>query len=325
MRHNRLLILGGFLMGAMGATLFAGCSGSSGNNGGGGGSSAGGGASGTGGRGAGGSSMDAGMDRGSSVDTGTDTSGTGGSSADAHGDVATDKGADTGSSDSSADMAVDTPVDTGHDAGGPCVTSYGAGNPVQFAFDGGANGGWTVFQTHYTGNPDPLFTRSLAASFTEGYSCTGALLEALNFASYGQSGAIEYFYGVSPNGANWTGYKALHAWIKMETSDPSEVSGVIFYMKSGGQSFYQSAFAAASSLADWHEVVIDLTRAPSNGTGVMINDVQLIGFETFLNATPAVGAPATPSQVLVLADDIWLEAAAAPDAGASDAGDAGGQ
>ncbi len=315
MRHDRLLILGGFLMGAMGATLFAGCSGGSGNNGTGG-------SSGTGGRGTGGSAMDAGTDHGSTADTGT---GAGGSNADARADVATDKGTDTGSGDTSADMAVDTPVDTGHDASGPCVTDYGAGNPVQFAFDGGANGGWVVFQTHYTGNPDPLFTRSLAASFTEGHSCAGALLEALNFASYGQSGAIEYFYGVSPAGANWTGYKALHAWIKMETATPSEVSGVVFYMKSGNQVFYQSAFAAGSALADWHEVVIDLTRAPSNGTGVAINDVQQIGFETFLNATPAAGAPATPSSVYVLADDIWLEAAPPVDAGTSDAGDAGGQ
>src|SRR5690242_6868787 len=147
MRNDRLLILGGFLMGAMGATLFAGCSGSSGNNGAGG---SGAGGSGKGGSGAGGSAMDAGTDHGS-----TGGSGAGGSNADAHADVATDKGTtDTGS----VDMAVDTPVD----AGGPCVTNFGAGNPVQFAFDGGANGGWTVFQTHYTGNPDPLFTRSLA-------------------------------------------------------------------------------------------------------------------------------------------------------------------
>jgi hypothetical protein len=320
MRHDRLLILGGFLMGAMGATLFAGCSGSSGNNG-----SGGSGGSGTGGRGgAGGSGVDAGTDHGSTADTGT---GTGGSNADARGDLATDRGTDTGSGDTSVDMAVDTPVDTGHDAGGPCVTDYGAGNPVQFAFDGGANGGWVVFQTHYTGNPDPLFTRSLAASFTEGYSCPGALLEALNFASYGQSGAIEYFYGVSPAGRNWTGYKALHARIKMETSTPSEVSGVTFYMKSGNQAYYQSDFAAGASLADWHEVVIDLTRAPNttNGSGVMITDVQQIGFETFLNPAPAAGAPATPSPVYLLADDIWLEAAPAPDAGGSDAGDAGGQ
>lgn len=305
MRNDRLLTLGGFLMCAIGATLFAGCSGSSGN-------------SGAGGSGAGGGAMDAGTDHGSTADTG---SGAGGTSADARADIATDKGTDTGS----VDLAVDTPVDTGQDTSGPCVTNFGAGNPVQFAFDGGANGGWTVFQTHYTGNPDPLFTRSLAASFTEGHSCVGALLEALNFSAYGQSGAIEYFYGVSPNGANWTGYKALHAWIKMETSNPSEVSGVIFYMKSGNQVFYQSTFAGAAALADWHEVVIDLTRAPSNGTGVMINDVQQIGFETFLNAAPANDGSATPSQVLVLADDIWLEAAPASDAGVSDAGDAGGQ
>jgi hypothetical protein len=93
-------------------------------------------------------------------------------------------------------------------------------------------------------------------------------------------------------------------------------------MKSGNQVYYQSAFVAGANLGDWHEFVIDLTRPPNAamGSGVMINDVQQIGFEAYLNAAPAAGAPATPSQVLLLADDIWLEAAPTPDAGATDAG-----
>ncbi len=92
-------------------------------------------------------------------------------------------------------------------------------------------------------------------------------------------------------------------------------------MKSGNQVYYQSDFAAGANLADWHEVVIDLTRAAQQTafSGVMINDVQLIGFEALLNTAPAVGAPATPSQVLLLVDDIWLEAAPPSDAGTGDA------
>lgn len=308
MRHDRLLVLGSFLVGAVIAT---GCGSSSSSIDGAAGKT------GSGGSGAGGKGMDAGADKGSTPDTGSDTSGAGGS-ADAHGDLATDTGTDTGAGDTAIDMAVDTPTDTPRDTA-PCVTSYGAGNPVQFAFNGGVNAGWTTFATH---NSDTTgLTTSLSASYTDGRMCAGALVLGLNFTSYGQSGAIEYFYGVSPNGRNWTGYKALHAWLKAETDTLSELNGVNFYMKSGNQVYYQATFVAGANLGDWHEFVIDLTRAPNagNGSGVMINDVQQIGFEAYLNAAPATGAPATPSQVLLVVDDIWLEAAPPSDAGTTDA------
>ena len=264
--------------------------------------------------------MDAGADHNSPADTGTDTSGVGGGSADAHPDVATDTGADTSSGDTAADMAVDTPADTAPDASGPCVTNYGAGNPVQFAFNGGINGGWYTFATH--GSDATGLTTSLGASYTEGRMCAGALQLALNPTAYGQSGAIEYFYNTSPN---WTGYKALHAYIKAETATPSEVNGVYFYVQSSNKAYYQSAFAAGTDLAGWTEVVIDLTRAPNstNGSGVLLTAVQEVGFEVSLNPAAAPGAPATPSQLFLLADDIWLEAAPPSDAGS--ATDAGGQ
>lgn len=322
--HDRLLILGGFLMSAM---IAVGCSGSSSNGGAGG--TGFGGSTGVGGKGgAAGGAMDAGTDHGSTADTGTDTSGTGGKivdTADAHPDVATDKGTtDTGTGDTATDMAVDTAVDTAPDASGPCVTNYGAGNPVQFAFNGGVNQGWYTFATH---NSDTTgLTTSLGASYTEGRMCAGALLLALNPTVYGQSGAIETYFGTSPNGRNWTGYKALHAWIKAESANLSELNGVYFYMKSGNAVFYQNAFVAGANLSDWYEAVIDLTRAPSNGNGVVINDVQQIGFEVSLNAGAGTG-PATPSQLFLLADDIWLEAAPPSDAGTDtgSATDAGGQ
>ena len=307
MRHDRLWILGGFLAGAM---IAVGCGSSSSSTDGGAAGHTGSGGSGAGGKGAGGS-MDAGADKGPATDAGGDTSGAGGSGST---DAQADKGTDAGSGDTAMDMAVDTPTDTPRDTG-PCVTDYGAGNPVQFAFDGGANQGWTVFGTH-----NSQFPLSNAASFTEGHSCPGALILGLNFTAYGQSAATEFFYGLPPNGKNWTGYKALHAWLKAETDTLSELTGVYFYMKSGSQAFYQNNFVAGANLSDWHEVVIDLTRAPNNGNGVVINDVSQIGFEAALNAGPAAGAPATPSQVLLLVDDIWLEAAPPSDAGAVDGG-----
>jgi len=316
MRHDRLAILGTVLAGAMIAT---GCSGSSSKADGAAGM-IGAGGGGTGGKGAGGSSMDAGMDKGPS-DTGADTSGAGGS-ADAHGDVATDKGTDTGSADTATDLAVDSPTDTGaHDAG-PCVTDYGANNPVQYAFNGGVNGGW---YTYTRDDSNTGLTTSLGASFTEGRQCPGSIVLATNFTAFGthESGFLETYFGASPNnGRNWTGYKNLHAWIKAESADLTALNGVYFYVKSGNQMFYQSDFAASVSLSDWHEVVIDLTHPAANFAGVVPNDIQLIGFEAYLNTTAMAGSPATPSQVLLLVDDIWLEALPPSDAGT---GDGGGQ
>ncbi len=68
------------------------------------------------------------------------------------------------------------------------MTNGGAGNPVLFAFDGGANGGWfKAFQTSlYDGSPDHrLHHVAISASFTEGKSCPGALMLAANFNAYG--------------------------------------------------------------------------------------------------------------------------------------------
>ncbi len=326
MRHDRRLVLGIFLTGAM---VAAGCSGgsSSGTDGGAAGKTGAGGAA-NGAGGAGGGSVDAGGDHGPTTDAKPDTSGAGGAggSADAHADVATDvatdaavdQSTDTGAGDVVADMAMDTgPQDVG-----PCVTNYGAGNQVLYAFDGGANGGWTAFVKF--DDSHTMFTTSLAASFTEGHSCPGSLLLGANFNAYGtrEAASIERYYG----GIDWTGYKALHAWIKVESADPSALNGVYFYATSGAnQAFYQSDFAAGANLGGWQQVVIDLTRAPNAGAGVMLNDVMAIGFEALLNTAPAVGAPAAPSEIFLLADDIWLEAAPPADAGTSDAADAAGQ
>jgi hypothetical protein len=73
----------------------------------------------------------------------------------------------------------------------------------------------------------------------------------------------------------------------------------------------------------FRELVLDLTD-PGTGpfNGVTPSDIQLMGFEVLLNMAPPAGAPATPSQVILLMDDIWLEARPPSDAGA-DAGDGG--
>ena len=69
-------------------------------------------------------------------------------------------------------------------------------------------------------------TTSLGASFTDGHTCPGALVLGVNFTAYGsppvhgEAAATEHYYAASPNGRNWSAYKALHAWIKVQTADP---------------------------------------------------------------------------------------------------------
>jgi hypothetical protein len=312
MRHDRLVILGSIVVGAM---IVTGCGSSSSSIDGAAGKT------GSGGSGAGGKATDAGADKGPTTDTGTDTSGAGGSS-DAHADLGNDTATDTGSGDTATDVAVDAPADTGARDAGPCVTGYGANNSVLYAFNGGVNGGW---YTYTRDDSNTMLTTSLGASFTEGRKCPGSVLLATNFTAYGthESGFLETFFNTP---LNWTAYKALHAWIKAESPDLGALNGVYFYVKSGAQQAdYQSDFAAGVNLSDWHELVIDLTHPANGGAGVVPNDIHLIGFEVYLNTAPTAGEPATPSQVLLLADDIWLEAAPPSDAGSGDSGDGGGQ
>ena len=297
MLNNRVLVFGGFLTSAL---AVVGCSGSSSTppkDG-----AATGGAPGTGG-----AKADGGAD---SHDASTGTGGTGAGGAPADGGAGRD-----GASSDAGDVHGDGPS--------VCITSYGAGNPVLYAFNGGVNLGWYQFSND---PPDGGVTTSLGASFTEGPMCPGALQLGVNFTAYGtpggmaQSGSIETYFGDSPNGRHWTAYKNLHAWIKVLTADYQQIAGVYFYVKSAAQVRYQAATSVPTgsdlSNGQFREVVIDLTN-PGTGpmNGVAANDVQLMGFQVLLNNAPPTGAP-TPSQVILLVDDIWLEALPPSDAGA---------
>ena len=244
-------------------------------------------------------------------------SGSGGAPADGGADVA----------DSQADAS-----DARMDVSGPCVTDFGAGNPVQYAFNGGANLGWYQFVSPQGAD----LTTSLGASFTDGHSCPGALQLGVNFTAYGSNpnaqavaGSAETYFGAPPNGRNWTAYKSLHAWIKVMTADYQQIAGVYFYVKSGNAMKYQSAPVPSSQdLSDgrFRELVVDLTN-PGTGpfNGVTPSDVQLMGFQVLLNMAPPAGAPATPSQVILLMDDIWLEALPPSDAGTDGGGEGGAE
>jgi hypothetical protein len=282
---------------------------------------------------------------GTATDAGTDhTTGAGGTGAGGRADAGSDTGTmvdardgsagDTGTTDAPADAPADVPTDTGTDLGatdvreagpdtsGPCVTSFGAGNTVLYAFNLGANEGWKTFVNNDGSN---TLTTSLGASYSEGHSCPGSLQVGANFVAYqppaqhNESASAELYYTASPNGRNWSAYRSLHAWIKVQTADVLGLNGVYFYVKSGGGAKYTSAFAASADLADWTELVVDLVDPGSGFNGIIPTDVQQFGFEVALNQTPPTGAPATPSPAILYVDDVWLEAKPPSDGGTGDA------
>jgi len=309
------------------AGLAAGCgSSSSGGAGGSDGGTAGKGAGGSAGKGAGGTTGTGGSGAGGKAmtDAGTDQ-GTGAGGAGAGGKI------DGGGSDAPADGGGGSgdALDAAAEASGPCVASHGTGNPLLFEFNGGANIGWVQFVAHDDGHTG--LTTALGASFTDGHPCPGALQLGVNFMAYPPninqpaSGAVEYFYAVSPNGLDWSGYKALHAWVKLESADLGALAGVYFYVKSHDKTVYQSAFGDASMLGDWTPLVIDLTSGNGTDGGVGTTDVQLIGFELLMKSVRPAGEPMNPSLAILTADDIWLEALPPPSSDAGTSSDATGQ
>jgi hypothetical protein len=259
------------------------------------------------------------------ADGATGSGGSDGGADHAGGASGNDGGADhaaggSGGADSGA--TVDAP-DAGHGDTGPCTTSVGAGNTVLFAFDGGANAKWYQFVGDNSDLAHSGLTTSLGASFTEGASCVGALQFAVNFTAYGppnahgESGQTEYYYSANP-GQDWSAYKTLHASIKVETADYLGLDGVHFYVKSANQTKYREAVGTGQTLSNglWLNLSIDLTDPGTLSNGVTASDVQLIGFEVLLKMAPPAGAPSTPSQAILLVDDIWLEALGPHDGGA---------
>ena len=249
----------------------------------------------------------------------TDAGGAGGAGGVTDGGLDRSTGGTGGGVDGAADRAPDA-----SDASGPCTTSFGAGNPVLFAFNGGVNGGWYAFVPGTGDLADAGLAQelSLGASFTDGNTCPGALQFGINFTEYGmpnahgESAATEYYFG----GRDWSAYKTLHGSIKLVTTDNQEIDSVYFYVKSDANNArYQGTSATGASLSNgrWQNLSIDLTVPPSGQfNGVLATMIQLIGFEVDLKMAPAAGAPATPSLAILLVDDLWLEARPPSDAGA---------
>jgi hypothetical protein len=280
MTKSQLGLLGSVL--AAGALAIAGCGG-----GGGGGGTGGKADGGTGGKadggGMGGTGTGGRIDAGSAGTTGTD----------AGNDVRADSG--SGGSDARADTG---PSDTG-----PCVTSYPNG-AVQFAFDNGANLGWSGS----TGGDVSTTTASVGGSLIEGSKCPGALSLFITYGSHvGQSVTVNYNHNNPP--LNWSGFGKAHFWIKVVASDYSAYNGFQTYVQSQtNYQNYKSAYTIPSTVSDgaWHESVVDITASD-------LPNVVQIGVQVQFAAAPD-GGTNNGGTLTLFVDDIWLENAPPPDA-----------
>jgi hypothetical protein len=241
---------------------------------------------------------------------------------DAAGDVATADAVapnDAGSKDGAApdasapDGGADgSTTDASEAGGGVCVTtlaSLGASGTNDAAvakivddFDGQADAGpgasWNGYFNMGSGG-------TFGVTATDGHTCNGALDFAVTtYTQYGTNVQAYFNYGGSVQ--DWTGYKKLHAWLKVVSSDYSTIQGVEPRVDSSNYADKLfGGFVSGSTFADggWHETVVPLTASASYVPSA-INGYQ---FELQLVGTKPGAAPATPPAATMLVDSIWIE------------------
>jgi hypothetical protein len=237
---------------------------------------------------------------------------------DAAGDVVTSEAAapsDAGSKDGEASdaSASDASATDASEAGaGICVTtlsSLGASGTNDAAtstilddFDGQADAGPGASWNGYF-NMGSVGTFGVTG--TDGHTCNGALaLAVTTYAQYGTDVQAYFNYGGSVQ--DWTGYRKLHAWLKVVSSNYATIQGVEPRVDSSNYADKLfGGFVSGSTFADggWHETVVLLTASASYVPSA-INGYQ---FELQLVGAQPGGAPATPPAATLLVDSIWIE------------------
>jgi hypothetical protein len=265
-----------------------------------------------------------GSSQGDATATGDDAANDGSTTtvSDAAGDVVTAEAAapgdagpkdgapsDANASDSAPDAST---ADASEAGGGVCVTtlaSLGASGTNDAAtskilddFDGQADAGPGASWSGY-------FNMGSAGTFgvtgTDGHTCNGALsLAVTTYTQYGTN--VQAYFNYSGSVQDWTGYKKLHAWLKVVSSDYSTIQGVEPRVDSSNYADKLfGGFVSGSAFADggWHETVVPLTASASY-VPAAVNGYQ---FELQLVGTKPGSAAATPPAATLLVDSIWVE------------------
>jgi hypothetical protein len=144
-------------------------------------------------------------------------------------------------------------------------------------------------------------TASAAWDPAVGHVCQGSFRLTGVFKGYATS-EVALANMVFPS-ANWSGAKALHAWVKVDPAT-APLSGLQIFVVSGSEFRFAAAYdGMAFALGTWNELIINL--APSGA--VDPTSVYRVGAMMFLKDAGSAGIPATPPTTSVWMDDVWVE------------------
>lgn len=216
-------------------------------------------------------------------------------------EAATDAHTDGGDATSDGGACVTTIASLGGSADGG---EGGAAPMVLFDFDTStADAG---LDTNFSNSTYPTAdaTGTLSLTSADGDPCPGALKLAVTYTACGPHDDIYYNYGSGSSAKDWTGYTKLHVWLRIVTTDYSEIQGVEPRVDSNAYaSELFGGFVSGSTLADgkWHESVSTLTPG-STYTPSAVN-----GFQFELQTTSCGADGGAPPSATLLIDSIWIE------------------
>jgi hypothetical protein len=177
------------------------------------------------------------------------------------------------------------------------------------AGDGGLDPHWQVFSDVFDAGIGS--TATLGESTTDGYPCAGAIEATVTYTAFGPKTQLYYNFTNGVGTQDWTGFTALHAWVKVLTTDYSTIAGVESRVQSNN--YAAKLFGAAGdgfmpgttfTNGGWHEMVLQLTPGATTYVPAAVNDLQ---FELQTQGTAVDGGPAGPPQATMIVDSIWLE------------------
>jgi hypothetical protein len=147
-------------------------------------------------------------------------------------------------------------------------------------------------------------TASVAWDSTVGRTCAGSFRTTAVFKGYSTSTAKEVVTGeMRFPAANWSGAKALHAWIKVDPVT-APLEGIQLFVVSGSDYRFAGTFDSSQfAFGIWYEMVLSLT--PSSY--VDPTAVSRVGLQIPLNVAGTQGNPATAPTITAWIDDIWVE------------------
>ena len=138
-----------------------------------------------------------------------------------------------------------------------------------------------------------------------GSGCPGAVHFSYAFKGYASGTANDergtgtyYFKSI-----NWSGYRALHAKVKVSPAGAPLAGLLLFAMSGQDYRFYGVFDGSDFASGQWHEMILE----PVAGASYDPTNVHRLGVQATLQRADAAGGKALPSKIDIWLDDIWLE------------------